>query len=538
MAIVDGVFAGIGQYDGRIVIDAEGRYVCPAFIDGHVHIESAMVSPMEFAKVLLSHGVTVVVADPHEIANVAGIKGIEYMLDSSDKLPLDFFFMLPSCVPATPFEHSGASLNIEDLAAFFNHPRVLGLAEVMNYPAVCSGEESMIDKLFYAIEKGAGIDGHAAGLRAKDLNVYMSAHISTDHECISAEEAKERIERGMYVMIREGTAAKNLEGLITAVTSSNSRRFLFVSDDKHIDELVRDGSVDHNIRLAIRGGIPAITAIQMATVNTAECFGLKFRGAIAPGYEADFLFLDDLENIKIHQVYKNGRLVSDGGHVISRMFHANTVRPGKAIANTIHLAPLNKDFLNIPIPGKHAHIIEIIPNSIVTEHLVEEVEVEKGSFISSPYRDQLKLCVIERHHNTGCIGLGIVKGLNIKSGAIASTVAHDSHNLIIAGTNDEDMIFAAEEIRKIRGGLIVVDNGSIVASLPLPIGGLMSELSFDETCISVEELNSALKLIGANASFNPFLTLSFLSLPVIPKLKLTDKGLFDVEKFCHIDVHV
>lgn len=541
LAIADGVFVGIGSYEGHEVIDAAGRYVSPAFIDGHVHIESSMVVPSEFARVLLPHGVTTVITDPHEIANVAGARGIAFMLAESEGLPFDVHVMLPSCVPATSFEHSGAVLQMADLEPFLPHPRVLGLAEVMDYPAVINADEAMLEKLATTLRHNGRIDGHAAGLDAQAINVYRTAQIRTDHECVNVQEAKERLQRGMYLMIREGTAAKDLEALLPVVTERNARRCLFVTDDKHLDELLREGSVDHHVRLAIQKGIPAMTAIQMATLNAAECFQLMDKGAIAPGYVADFLLLDDLEEVLIHQVYKNGKLVAEQGKVSKDCFPGRTdgvTKMAESLFDSVRINPLDKEQLSIPVHGGKANVIGIIPNKIVTDHLIEEVPALAGFFAPSVEKDLLKMAVIERHHLTGHVGLGIVKGLGLKKGAIASTVAHDSHNLIVAGTNDEDMLVAVEAIKEMQGGLVAVADGTILASLPLPIAGLISDKSADEVCRGLDGLEQALRTLGAPATFQPFLTLSFLALPVIPSLKLTDQGLFDVSRFAHIDVDV
>lgn len=536
IAIVDGFIVGIGKFEGKNVVDANGRFISPAFIDGHVHIESSMVTPPEFAKVSLLHGVTTVVTDPHEIANVLGVDGIQYMLESSKNLPFDIYFMLPSCVPATEFEHSGAILKAEDLRPFYQEARVLGLAEVMNYPAVQNNEHDMLDKIMDAQKFGKKIDGHAAGLSANDLNVYMSAGIRTDHESTTAAEAKERLSRGMYLMIREGTVAKDLQQLIPIVNDRNSRRCLFVTDDKHLDDLIRDGSIDHNIRLAIQSGIHPITAIQMATINTAECFGIEDKGAIAPGYKADLVLLNDLNTIKITEVYKEGKRFVENGVLVEEL-KTNPVNESKRLKNSVRFHELFDEHLNIHVKNSKANIIEIIPNSLITKHIIEKVNVcEQGIFHPSVDNDQLKLAVIERHHLTKNIGLGIVKGLGLKSGAIATTIAHDSHNLIIAGTNDFDMITAANAIKEMQGGLIVVNQGKVIASLELTIAGLMSERPYLEVATSLHEIHLALETIGANKDFNPFLTLSFLSLPVIPELKLTDIGLFHVSKFEHISV--
>lgn len=533
IAIVDGYFAGIGEYEGKKIIDAHGQYVVPAFIDGHVHIESSLVTPSEFAKVLLPHGVTTVIADPHEIANVLGSPGIQYILDSSENLPFDFYFMLPSCVPATSFENSGAILKAENLKPFYQHPRVLGLAEVMNFPAVLNADDDMLNKISDAKQFGKKVDGHAAGLFGNDLNVYMAASIRTDHESTTAAEAKERLKRGMYLMIREGTVAKDLKKLITVVNEYNSRRCLFVTDDKHLDDLIIEGSIDHNVRLAIEEGLSPITAIQMATINAAECFGLEDKGAIAAGYKADFSLVNDLETFRITHVYKDGIAVVQDGELIADCSYSQK----DCLKKSVHFDNITEHHLNIRLSGKKANIIEIIPNSLITRHIVEEVDIcSEGLFQPSIPADQLKLAVIERHHMTKQIGLGIVKGLGLKFGAIATTIAHDSHNLIIAGTNDSDMVMAANTIKEMQGGLVVIKQGQIIASLELPIAGLISDRPYKEVYSSLTNLHLALEKLGGHNHFNPFLTLSFLALPVIPELKLTDKGLFMVSKFMHIDI--
>lgn len=535
IAIVDGYFAGVGHYDGKNIVDAQGRCVIPAFIDGHVHIESSLVTPAEFAKVLLPHGVTTVIADPHEIANVLGATGIEYMLDSSENLPFDIYIMLPSCVPATSFETSGAILQAENLSPFYQHPRVLGLAEVMNFPAVLHTEADMLDKISDAKRLGKKVDGHAAGITGKELNVYMSAGIRTDHESTTAEEAKERLKSGMYLMIREGTVAKDLRKLIPIVNSYNARRCLFVTDDKHLDDLILEGSIDHNVRLAIAEGLSPITAIQMATINAAECFGLEDKGAIAAGYKADFSLLDDLDTVRISHVYKDGKAVVEEGLLVdSKNNHKVSTN---YLGKSVQFEEITEINFHLPLRSNKANIIEIIPNSLVTRHIVEEVNLcGQGNFQSSTSSDQLKLAVIERHHMTKQIGLGIVKGLGLKYGAIATTIAHDSHNLIIAGTNDADMVLAANTIKEMQGGLVVIKQGQVIAALALPIAGLISDRSYQEVNASLKDLHLSLDQVGANMHFNPFLTLSFLALPVIPELKLTDKGLFKVSKFKHIEL--
>ncbi|EQB37169.1 MULTISPECIES: adenine deaminase [Virgibacillus] len=536
LAIKDGYIVGIGEYEGKKVIDANHRYISPAFIDGHVHIESSMVTPSEFAKVQLVHGVTTMICDPHEIANVAGVKGIEYMLKSVLDLPFDYYFMLPSCVPATPFEHAGATVTSEELLPLYDYDHVLGLAEVMNFPGVENADKDMIDKLVTAKNRGKKIDGHAAGLFGKQLDVYMTAGIRTDHEGTTVDEANERLQKGMYVMIREGTAAKDFRQLIQVVNERNARRFLFVTDDRHLDDIIKEGSIDHMARMTIEEGIDPITSIQMATLNAAECFGLNEHGAIAPGYKANFLFLDDLSSLHISSVYKDGICVVNNGEI---KVDLESVSPPSELMDSINFHPIKEADLSIPLLGESANVIELIPNSIATNHLIESVPTNNEQhFIPSIERDLLKLAVVERHDATGNIGLGILKGLGLQAGAIATTVAHDSHNLIIAGANDPDMVLAAKTIQTIQGGLVVVNAGEVIATIALPVAGLMSLDSYEQVNTKLEEISLALQWIGVKKDFNPFLTLSFLALPVIPELKLTDQGLFDNRKFKHISVDV
>jgi adenine deaminase len=537
VAISDGIFVGIGEFEGKQIIDAKGRYVCPAFIDGHVHIESSMISPAEFAKVVLPHGVTTVITDPHEIANVSGAAGIQYMLENAEDIPLDVRVMLPSCVPATPFENAGAELHAADLEPFFQHKRVHGLAEVMDYPSVLHAEDSMLDKITTTLTHRTQIDGHLAGLDTNAINVYKSVGITTDHECTTASEALDRIRRGMYVLIREGSVAKDLHSLIQAVTIHNARRFLFCTDDKHLDDLIKEGSIDHNVRLAIQYGISPLLAIQMASLNAAECYSLHTKGAIAPGFEADFLLLDDLESVTISEVFKGGTLVGKNGVYVGEELSKD--KPLPQLTETVHIPELTEKDLQIPIgESKQAHIIGIIPNQLRTHKLIENVQVNEGYFCPSVEDDQLKIIVIERHKHTGNIGKGIVKGFGLKEGAIATTIAHDSHNIVAAGTNDCDILTAIKALKKFNGGLVIVKNGEILQSLPLPIAGLMSEKDFHTVNAELSMLKKTLPQIGFTGNFNPFLTLSFLTLPVIPALKLTDTGLFDVEQFMHIEVAV
>ncbi|WP_315067279.1 adenine deaminase [uncultured Clostridium sp.] len=537
VAIVDGYIAGIGEYEGEEIIDAHGKFIVPGFIDAHMHIESTMLTPNELSNVLIKHGVTTVMADPHEIANVAGTEGINFMLNSSEKLPIDVFIMLPSCVPATSFESSGARLDADDLEPFYAHPRVLGLAEVMDFQSVANLNEEMLKKLINANINGGIVDGHAAGLSKEELNVYASVGIYADHECANVQDAKDRLELGMYLMIREGTAAKDLKSLLPVITPINSRRCMLVTDDKLLYDLINEGSVDHNVRLAIKEGLDPITAIQMATINAAEFFGLRSLGAIAPGYQADLLILDDLHSILVNKVIKRGKCIVENGEVNDAIIKGS--ENNKELASKlpmINMKELRKSDLEIPLSSELCNVIEIIPNSLMTYHKIEKADINNGYFSTSISKDQLKIAVIERHHSTGNIGLGIVKGFGIKSGAIATTVAHDSHNIVVIGTSDEEMLLAVNHIKRMNGGIAIVSGKEVVASLPLAIGGLMSENGYLKVQEELYDLNKALNRIGFEKEFNPFLTLSFLTLPVIPEIKLTDKGLFEFKTFSHIKI--
>lgn len=530
VAICDGVIVGVGDYEGKQIYDAKNKYLVPGLIDGHVHIESSLLSPKEFAKVSLIHGVTSVITDPHEIGNVAGSTGLDFMIDDARSVPMNIFVMLPSCVPVTPFETNGATLDAASFIPFLERPEVLGLAEVMNYQAVATNEATIIDKLRLMKNKNKKIDGHAAGINRDDLNVYLAAGIRTDHEATTAEEARERLALGMYLMIREGTVAKDLHALYPAITPENSRRCLFVTDDKLIDDLVSEGSIDHIIRQAVQLGMDPLQAIQMATLNAAECFGLDHLGAIAPGYQADFFLTDDLTTLPIVDVFIQGNLVVKQGEIIQDRF---PTQPNPFTDNlpAMNVKPLSNTSIALPIYSEQAHVIEIIPNSLLTNDLIEKVSVKDGFFEPSIENDWLKIAVIERHHQTGNIGVGIVKGFQLKDGALATTVAHDSHNIVVVGTNDEDMLYAANQLIKKGGGMIAVKAEKELAFLPLPIGGLMSQAPFLEVNTQLVSLTKEAYKLGASQAFDPFLTLSFLTLSVIPELKITDKGLFSFSKF-------
>ncbi|MBX0357321.1 adenine deaminase [Halobacillus sp. Nhm2S1] len=537
VAIVDGFIAGLGEYEGKDVIDAQGQYMAPSFIDAHVHIESSMVPPSEFAKVVIPHGVTTVITDPHEIGNVLGKEGIQFMLDDAKGLPMDFHFMLPSSVPATPFETSGAELQAADLQPFLNDSQVLGLGEVMDYSSLQNADPRLLEKIAQTIQANGYVDGHLAGLNDDAVNLYTSAGVQTDHECNTPEEALARIQRGMYVSIREGSAAKDLHALLPIVNEKNARRCHFCTDDKHIDDLLNEGSIDHHIRLATAQGFDPITAIQMATLNAAECYGLHHKGAIAPGYMADFLFFEDLHALEVTQVFKKGKKVASQGTLVRDL--QSSFPNSQKITNSVHIPNLAKKQLRITIKdSQKGNIIKINKNQIRTDHLIEKVEVESGTFQSSVSKDQLKLVVIERHHHTGNIGLGIVKGMGLKKGAIATTIAHDSHNIVAVGTNDEDIIKAIQHLGEISGGMTLFHEGTPLSSLPLPIAGLMSDQGYDGVADQLVGIHKGLSTLGFTDDFNPFLTLSFLTLPVIPSLKLTDKGLFSTKEGKHISVSI
>ncbi|AIS60147.1 adenine deaminase [Listeria ivanovii] len=530
IAIKNGYIAGIGHFPkADRVIDAAGEFIAPGFIDAHVHVESAMVTPAEFARVLLPNGVTTIVTDPHEIANVAGERGIEFMLENAEDVPLDMFVMLPSSVPATEGEHNGVTLHAEKLHPLYSHEKVIGLAEVMDFPSVAKGSADILTKIIDAKKEGGRIDGHGAGLTSADLNNYLAAGIRTDHESTSATEAIDRLRAGMFVMLREGTVGRDLLATIPAVTSKNSHRFCFCTDDKLINDLITEGSINYNIRLAIENGIEPITAIQMATINAANCHNLPYLGAVAAGYQADIVFLKDLQTVEISKVLKNGSVVVENGVRNETAFQQQK--------NTQFVSPkinhhLTQKELELPLEKANCYVIGMQPNSLFTEKLVEEVSIQDGLFVPSISKDLLKMAVVERHHDTGHVGVGIVQGFGLTEGAIATTVAHDSHNIVAVGVTDEAMEAAINQVTSCGGGIAVVDaSGKVLHDLALPIAGLLSERSFEEVEADLAGLLKAFQQISQATGFDPFLTLSFLTLPVIPELKLTDQGLFDFAAF-------
>ena len=532
IAIADGYIAGTGSYFGIEEIDMQGRYITPGFIDAHVHIESSMLTPYQFAKAALPCGVTTIVTDPHEIANVCGAKGIQYMLDATEQLPLNVYFMLPSCVPATDFEDSGAVLLAEDLEPFMEHPRVLGLAEVMNAPGVLQQDENVMAKLDMA---GKGrIDGHAPGLTSSQLMGYAAAGITTDHECITKEQALDRLRAGIKVMLREGTAAKNMRSLLPTVNPDTAPYFMFCADDKIPAELLDSGYINYMVKTAIEEGVSVANALQIATINAARHYGIKDAGAILPGRRADLLVFDNLDEWKPQQVYKDGRLAVDNGRLLQEGRNCDS----SSLEHTVNLATVTVESFRLPLKTEMANVIGLVPYQIVTNKAALSVKRVDGCAVSDVENDILKLAVLERHHATGNIGLGLVKGFGLKRGALASTVGHDSHNLIVIGTNDEDMLAAVQELQRIGGGICIAEDGQIRGALPLPVGGLMTNEPALMVAKQQAEMIALAREMGVPEFYSPFLTLAFLSLPVIPSLKLTDRGLVDVDSFKFIPLEV
>ena len=533
IAICDGVIAGIGEnYSGEKEIDINGAYVTPSFIDGHVHLESTMMLPKEFAKTVLPAGTTTVIIDPHEISNVLGLHGISFMHEAVKDLPMNVYTMLPSCVPATPFETSGFDLNSYDLSLLIDKPWVLGIAEMMNFPGVLNLDKNVMAKLELAKSRGKRIDGHAPYLSGKDLCGYIASGVKSDHECTTPEEAIEKLRLGVYVMIREGTAAKDLDALIPVLKTSNTRKCIFVTDDRHPADLKEH--INGMVRRVVEAGVDPIKAVQIASLNTAEYFGLKDLGAIAPGYKADLLVLPDLKTFKPDIVLKDGQVVAQDGKLAVEIPENDAI----ATRNSVNVRWITMDDFKIQTEGdgvKKVRALEVIPHQLITKSVMSDVKVVDGNAISNVETDTLKICVIERHRATGNIGKGFVKGFNLKCGAIASTVAHDSHNMIVIGTNDFDMYTAAVALIKCQGGKVVVKDGEIISQLPLPIAGLMSDKEFDFVVEKCDELNKAAHSIGCKLE-DPFMTMGFLSLPVIPELKITDKGVFDTNKFDFVDI--
>lgn len=527
VAIHKGRVVGFDCYSAQEVLNLDGHILTPGFIDGHVHIESAMVTVPEYARTVVPKGTTTVVTDPHEIANVLGAEGIRYMLNSSRQVPLNVYVMLPSCVPATHLETSGAALDAQALSELMDLDGVIGIAEMMNYPGVVYRDPAVLEKIRLAGNRR--IDGHSPQLSGKDLAAYTVTGIGSDHECTSLKEAQEKLRLGMHIMAREGTAAKNLEDLLPLVNSHNTRRVLFVSDDRHASDILHEGHIDFMIRKAVQWGMDPILAIQIASLNAAQYFGLRDLGAIAPGYRADIAVLDDLNKLNVIKVLKDGELIAEKGRLTIPLEN-----PPAPKMKSMQIGPINEASFDIKTKPGFARVIEVIPNQIITGFLLAASKVVNGNVVADTEKDILKMAVVERHKGTGNVGLGLVKGFGLKCGAIATSVAHDSHNIAVVGVSSKDMFRAVSEVKDMGGGLVVV-NGNVKASLPLSIAGLLSDRPMMEVAEKIDQIREKAHELGSHLE-DPFMTLSFLCLPVIPELKLTDKGLVDVKKFDFIDL--
>jgi adenine deaminase len=523
VAVDDGRVIGLGDYKAKRIINLKGAYLAPSLIDGHFHVESSMLTTREFARAVVPHGTGVVVIDPHEYANVLGLDGIRYVLESSKNLPVDFFIMLPSCVPATTFETGGARLTAEDLKRMIGDERIAGVAELMNYPGVYLGVESELAKI--EAGKGKNIDGHAPGLRGRNLNAYVLAGIQSDHESTELAEAKEKLRLGMHILLREGSTERNLATLVPLINSHNAMNCSFATDDKLAGDLVSEGHIDHCVRKAVRMGLPPMPALQIATISTARHYRLRNFGAIAPRYWADFIVFDNLKNPFVRQTYKKGILVAEEGKYLAPQ-RALAPRP-RSTMNLRYTAP--DDFKVRLNRAAKIRVIEVVPNQIVTRHVIATPRTEGGQVVPDIERDLLKLVVVERHHATGNVGVGFVRGFKLKAGALGSTVAHDAHNVVVVGTNDNDIARAIDELVKMQGGQVAVSNGKVRAELALPIAGLVSDGPLKEVIDRISDLNTAARAMGCKLEA-PLMTLSFLSLSPIPELRLTDQGLIDAVK--------
>lgn len=521
VAVDDGRVIGFGDYKARKVIDLRGSYLAPSLIDGHFHVESSMLTAPEFARAVVPHGTGAVVIDPHEYANVLGLDGIRYVLESSKNLPVDFFIMLPSCVPATALETAGARITADDLKLMIGDERVAGVAELMNFPGVYLGAKSELAKIDAG--KGKCIDGHAPGLRGKNLNAYVLAGVRSDHESVEVAEAREKLRLGMHILLREGSTERNLEHLLPMVNAHNVANCSYATDDKLAGDLVEEGHIDHAVRKSIKLGLSPIAALQIATINTARHYRLHNLGAIAPRYWADFIVFDDLKKFKIRRTYKKGVLVAEDGEYLFK-----SVPKVPLPRSTMNLRYRPEDFEVASARGKKIRVIEIVPHQIVTKEVITAPKIEEGEIVPDTERDILKLVVVERHRATGNVGVGFVRGFKLKRGAIGSTVAHDAHNVVVAGTNDADILRVIQELERMQGGQVAVANGKVKAELGLPIAGLVSDRPLPEVMKRIEALNAAARALGCDLDA-PFMTLSFLSLSPIPQLKLTDQGLIDAQ---------
>ena len=534
IAICDDQIAGIGQYDGEIEVDGTGKFAAPGFIDSHIHIESSYVSPEELGRLVVPHGTSTIIADPHEIVNVCGIRGLDYMMNAAQNTALDIKYMLPSCVPSTPFENAGAVINAPEMEEPITRDNILGLGEFMNYPGIINADDTVLEKLLLAKSEGKLIDGHCPVVSGNGLNAYACVGIQNDHESTTIEEMQDRLERGMYVLMRQGSACHNLRTLIKGVTEKNSRRCLLCSDDRQPKTILSEGHLDNHLRICVEEGMNPITAITMATLNAAECFRLYDRGAIAPGYRADIVLLEDLADFQVTHVWLGGKLTAKDGNYLPEVVPYDI----SSVKGSVMVKDFSKEKFKMHLKSNKVNVIELVPGGVVTKKSTAEIKLdENGEFIYEADKDIVKVAVIERHHGTGNAACGFLKGYGIKAGAIAVTIAHDSHNIIVVGTSDEEMECAVNNLIQQEGGIILVKDGEILERMPLPIAGLMTNESgqwVDEKLTSIHE--KAFEHLGISGDVEPVMTLCFMSLPVIPEIKLTDMGLFDVTAFDFISV--
>lgn len=535
IAISDKWIAGIGSYEGKKEIDAKGLYALPGFIDSHIHIESSYLSPEELGRLLVPHGTSTIMADPHEVVNVCGIKGLDYMMRAAKNTKLDIKFLLPSCVPATPFEHSGAVIDAEKMNEPMQRENILGLAEFMNFPGVISATDDSLDKIMVAKKAGKLVDGHAPGVHGKDLTAYCCARINGDHECATVEDMQEKLRLGMYALVREGSACHDLRNLAKGITPENARRCLLCSDDRQPETIFRQGHLDGLMKMLVEEGISPLTAVRMATLNPSEAFHLTDRGALAPGYLADIVLVDDLKDFKVRTVYLRGEKVAEEGTYLPEV-KKEDISP---VLNSVHLKDFSKAKFKMHLKGNHVRVIAIQPGGAMTKSEEAYIKVKDGEFVFSPEVDIAKVSVVERHQMTGNVANAFLKGYGIKRGAVALSIAHDSHNLIVVGTSDEEMEAAINALAAQNGGIVLVLDGKVIGSMPMPIAGLMSDQTGEWVAKKLTELHAlAWDVLGVSKDVEPIMTLCFMSLAVIPEVKLTDEGLFDVTKFTFVPVEI
>ncbi|MCR5324522.1 MAG: adenine deaminase [Lachnospiraceae bacterium] len=537
LLVAEGIIAGYGgkdHPDANTIVDAEGAYIAPGLIDGHVHIESSHLSPAEFSRLVVPHGTTTVIADPHEICNVCGLDGFDYMLNATENIALSVFLQFPSCVPSTPFEHAGAVLDAIQIAKRISNPRVLGLGELMNFPGVCAADDGILDKLMVAQIAGKIVDGHSPGLDGYELDTYTASGVRNEHECATPEDLMERVRRGVYVMLRQGSTCHDLLNLLPAVNKQNDHMCLFCTDDRQSASLLEEGHIDNNVRLAVSAGLDPLAAICMATINAAYCFGLRDRGAVAPGRRADLIMFDDLLDIRIKDVWIEGKHVSHNGGYLAEDDH---IEP-KNVSGKMNVKDFSASKLKLTLSSDKVKTIKLLPYSVVTEIGHAKVKRDIDGNWMRDEQDIVKIAVIERHHGTGNVGVGLLEGFGLRDGAIATSVAHDSHNIIVAGDNDTDMEIAVKKLIEIGGGMIIVSGRTVIDLLSHEIAGLMTDRPGEEVAHKISDMDKlARKVLKINEYADPFMTLCFMALPVIPEMKITDSGLFDVEKFGFTDIY-